>query len=152
MVMKTFLHHGNREEAEQSTQDLFLVLYKELHRYDAKHSMSTFIMLLVKDLKYKKWEKGNWQKRKGETIALGKTVFSDTRALYAHSEFEINHDLKVMIDGLDLSKLEKDILRLSVVENLKTGEIAERLGRTPDYVSNLKPRALRSLKAKHFAA
>lgn len=151
-VMKNFLYHNNRQEAEQATQEVFIEVLRQLPHYDPKYKMTSFLVWLIKCHQFKRFEKANREKRQGETIGIGKTIYHEPRSLYAYQDFEVSRDLEVIINSLKLTDIERETLRLAIVEDLSTTEIAAKLGKSRNNISSKYQKALSHLKAKHFAA
>ena len=127
----------NREEAEETAQDVFLKAFKSLRSFNSKSKFSTWIYRIAYNESVNRLRS---QKKYSETNELNEnlqTGFYDPR-----TEHDTEDEKKIILDSLlTLPETERIIITLYYYEDMPVKEIAEITGMTE---SNVKVRLFRS--------
>ncbi len=123
---------GNREDARDATQEVFLRLYKHLHKYDPQQEFSGWLYRIIinvcRDAARKR--KNNHSSFEAETEAghLPELVSNDNSE---HAAIKSEQHAIVMKALSTLTEKERAVIVLRDLEGLSTKEVAQILGSSP---------------------
>ncbi|MBK7096405.1 MAG: sigma-70 family RNA polymerase sigma factor [Saprospiraceae bacterium] len=127
----------NREEAEETAQDVFMKAFRSLRSFNSKSKFSTWIYRIAYNESVNRLRS---QKKYSETNELNENLqigFYDPR-----TEHDTEDEKKIILDSLlTLPETERIIITLYYYEDMPVKEIAEITGMTE---SNVKVRLFRS--------
>lgn len=145
-VRRSLLRSGRHTDAEDLTHDAFERTISHKARLDGSQSGArAYLYAITGNLVRDRWRRegrakaGNVRLRDREpmsadgadVIALGRLEEASIRAVFE-----------------DLDRVQRDVLRLRVVEGRSSAEVAEMLGRTPEAVRQIQHRALATLRGR----
>jgi RNA polymerase sigma-70 factor (ECF subfamily) len=131
---------GNREKAEDLTQDIFMKAFEAFERYDPKISASAWIYTIARNHIINMAAKDRPQT---DIEEVEFKVANDWEHLAERS-----FDEKRLLEALErLPTQEADLVRMKYLEGWKYKEIAEILGRNPGALRVQMSRVLKKLKA-----
>ncbi len=146
----TWRQTGNKEEANDITQEVFVKVWKNLKRYDPKQSFKTWIMTIARNTSI------DWLRKKR---AL---AFSDLDNKYTEEAFEdtlVDNELlpdqvyeqaeaKGTVDELlkGLTEVQRSTVTLRINEHLPFEEISAIMGKPLNTVKSYYRRALLSMR------
>lgn len=136
---------GNREEAEDLTQDVFLKMWKTAHRFDPMRSLRAWIFAIARNTAYdflrkKKHVQMNILSLDGEELYADDALLPDAVFAVQETDEEIERALET------LSIPYRTVVLLHVVEGLTFEEIALVVDAPMNTVKSQYRRALLSLK------
>lgn len=137
---------NNKDLAEDLTQETFAIAMDKIDSFKGKCKLSVWLCQIAKHLWYKQLRK----KQKEKTISfeeLNNELFSEENIdeiIYEHDE-----KLKLFKDIQKLDEPFKDVIYLKLSGNLNFVEIAEILGKTPNWVRVTFFRAKQKLKKEN---
>lgn len=123
---------GNREDARDAAQEVFLRLYKHLHKYDPQQDFSGWLYRIIinvcRDAARKR--KNNHSSFEAETEAghLTELVSNDNSE---HAAIKSEQHAIVMKALSTLTEKERTVIVLRDLEGLSTAEVAQILGSSP---------------------
>jgi len=142
---------GDKDVAEDITQDVFLKVWKNLKKFDQKRSFKTWIFTIAKNscIDYLRKKKtipiSNFDNEKGENIVANKLRDS---APLPDELFEIKNFSTPMLKALKkLSAQSQKILYLRYKDNFKFKEIASALSEPLNTVKSRHRRAVLELRS-----
>lgn len=133
---------GNREEAEDITQEVFIKIYNSLSKYDPEFKFSTWALRITSNLCV------DWlRKRKGETIPIEEVYDLKDDGLTPEDEYISKERQKRVQAAIDkLPDKYKELIVLFHHRNLSYQEIMNITGETLTIVKNRLYRARQMLK------
>lgn len=144
---------GDREEAKDVAQEVFLQVYRTLDRFEGRSSLRTWIYRIVVN---QCWNRQRWwrRRRKDRACGLDDLTAADQAHLMASERTHPFEELRrrerarrVQTALLGLSFDHRAILLLREVEGLSGDEIAEALGLPGGTVKSRLARAREALRA-----
>ena len=123
---------GNREDARDAAQEVFLRLYKHLHKYDPQQDFSGWLYRIIinvcRDAARKR--KNNHSSFEAETKAghLSELMSNDNSE---HAAIKSEQHAIVMKALSTLTEKERTVIVLRDLEGLSTAEVAQILGSSP---------------------
>lgn len=144
----------NREDAEDTAQEVFIEVYKSIADFREEAKLSTWIyrIAITKSLDLIRWR--NRKKRFDRIRNILRSGYeveqipASSRA-NPESNFESQERMRILHQAIDsLPESQKIALTLSKFEGLRNGEIAEIMGTSLSSVEALIHRAKRNLKRK----
>ncbi len=134
---------GDREEARDLVQDVFLKVDKGLTKFEGRSSLSTWIYRIATNLSHDRFRSASFQKGKKQTLTEGfieenkenKNAWTGEGETSAEQQLE-RKEMSSCINRYiyDLNEDYQKVLVLSEYEGLKNKEIASILGITLDTV------------------
>jgi RNA polymerase sigma-70 factor (ECF subfamily) len=128
---------GQREEAEEIAQDVFIKLFKSLHTFHKKSKFSTWVYRITYN------ESVNFLRSSGKKIRPVELTEAAHFSLADHqNHLEITEEKQMILDSvMSLPEIERIIITLYYYEDVPVKEIAEITGLTE---TNVKARLFRS--------
>lgn len=139
---------GNRQEAEDLTQETFLRAWKRIKTFDTRRSFKTWLMTITKNacidtLRKKRTVPFSDLERRGELLLA---VLADPRELI-DAKLERKSVLAPLADAVQqLSQAYREVLTLRFRDELTFREIAKELGEPLHTVKSRNRRALAALR------
>lgn len=133
---------GNREEAEDVTQEAFIRIYNSLSRYNPQYKFSTWALKITTNLCL-----DNLRKRKGETLPIDEQFNICDEGLTPEEEYIRRENQKKVLDAINkLPDKYKEFIILFHHRNLSYQEIMDITGESLTIVKNRLYRARQMLK------
>lgn len=159
-VLGKFLRHYSKDEAEDRTQEVFIYLFKNIHKYDSKYAMTTFLTLFVNNV-YS--DESEYRSRCGRSDAVLTPLevvledealdryLEDPSALQAFTATEQALDVQRRIEALNVNQTQRALLRMVLIEGRSALEMQAATGKDWNYVRRAKVRAMKALAEQELA-
>lgn len=150
LVVSKFSRQFGQAQAEEHAQEVFILVYKNLHKYDPQHSITSFLQMYVGNV-YSKLGRVHaaWDR---DTVTLVSITLAadveDTGALQAFETASRNVALAASIEALDVNRVSKAILRMRLIEGRSSLEVQALTAKNAKYVKDTSRIAYRRLAAQ----
>lgn len=137
-----YVRLGNREEADDITQETFLRAYQALERFEAtRENFLPYLFTVARNLIINRS-----QKKRADTMPVGdldREVSSDNASSYAEHE-----ELKIVLRGAmeTLSETEKEIIELRFFAERTYAEIAVMIEKSEEAIRQHVARAMKKMR------
>ena len=141
----------NKEDAEDIAQEVFIEIYRAIHKFKGESKLSTWIYRIAVSKSLDELKKRNRQKRIssiGEAIGLDQIAHWMRSSDRPDKKIEENEQLSILMKTLNrLPENQRIALTLSKIEGTSNPEIAEIMKTTLTAVDSLIYRAKQKLKS-----
>lgn len=118
---------GDAHLAEDLTQETFVIAVSKIHQFRAECKVSTWLCQIAKHLWYKELKKA--KKLQTEELTENLAIGNRVEDLFLQKEEKLQFFRSVQ----KLDKLSREVVYLRMMGNLSFIEIAEVLGKTPNW-------------------